>query len=199
MECHGHFRTASCIRCHTQADSIQAVQRTIVEQQQVPYCAVPGCGGKIKPDIVFFGEGLPSRFHQLLPRDTAEVDCCLILGTSLQVAPVSSIPNLCVKQQSSSSSRSSYSNCLPCSNGSGSDDDDDTVCKRALLNREWVGDQHLPGFGGRPRRNNNNNNKHPRADHDVFHAGDCDDSVQLLAKILGWHDELQARYDALRM
>ena len=50
------------------------------------------------------------RFHDLLPRDLAIADCCLVLGTSLQVAPVSHIPERV---------RSS--------------------CKRILLNRELVG------------------------------------------------------------
>lgn len=67
----------------------------------------------MKPDIVFFGEGLPDRYMRLLPRDLDEADLLLIMGTSLMVAPVSMIPDLV-----------------------------DDTCKRVLLNRERVGHFH---------------------------------------------------------
>jgi Sir2 family len=170
MECHGNFRSASCIRCQTQALDIAAVQRTIVQDQQVPRCHK--ChDGYVKPDIVFFGEGLPDRFHTLLQQDLPVADCCLILGTSLQVAPVSHIPTRVVHR--SMFSPHTRSAAAP-----------PVVCKRVLLNREWVGDDCLPGFGMNPSD-------------DVFHLGDCDDSIQILARLLGWHDELQQRYNAI--
>ena len=39
-------------------------------------------GGLVKPDIVFFGEKLPSRFFELLRADFARCDLLLVLGTS---------------------------------------------------------------------------------------------------------------------
>lgn len=46
-----------------------------------------------KPDITFFGEGLPQTFHDRLTKhDRNLVDLVLIIGTSLKVAPVSEIP-----------------------------------------------------------------------------------------------------------
>ena len=91
VECHGHFRTASCIDCGKAAPSLD-VQTTIVQSKEVPLCTT--CGGHVKPDIVFFGEQLPDRFYKLLQDDVAKADCMLILGTSLQVAPVSTIPQM---------------------------------------------------------------------------------------------------------
>jgi hypothetical protein len=44
--------------------------------------------------VVFFGESLPGRFHRLLKEDLPKADLLLIMGTSLQVAPVSLIPNM---------------------------------------------------------------------------------------------------------
>jgi hypothetical protein len=41
---------------------------------------------------VFFGESLPDRFHRLLQEDLPKADLLLVMGTSLQVAPVSLIP-----------------------------------------------------------------------------------------------------------
>jgi NAD-dependent SIR2 family protein deacetylase len=108
VECHGHFRSASCIVCHRPSDDCE---RTILETNDFPTCN--HCGGYVKPDIVFFGEGMPDRFSRLLPDDLEEADLLLIMGTSLMVAPVSMIPNMV-----------------------------DDACKRVLLNRERVGDLH---------------------------------------------------------
>jgi NAD-dependent SIR2 family protein deacetylase len=92
VECHGHFRTASGTQCGVTAADITTVQHTIVHHKRVPTCE--SCGdGYVKPDIVFFGEDLPSRFHHLLRNDLQQADACLILGTSLAVAPVSGIPD----------------------------------------------------------------------------------------------------------
>lgn len=82
VECHGHFRTASCIECSKSADG-DTVKHTIVELGETPKCQK--CNGNVKPDIVFFGESLPQRFHKLLRNDIREADLMLILGTSLQV------------------------------------------------------------------------------------------------------------------
>lgn len=56
----------------------------------VPTC--DACGGVVKPDVVFYGEELPPRFHALYKRDVAGVDAVLVLGTSLQVYPVAGLP-----------------------------------------------------------------------------------------------------------
>ncbi|KAL9124692.1 MAG: hypothetical protein Q9217_006002 [Psora testacea] len=48
--------------------------------------------GVMKPDITFFGEGLPDSFHQrLINHDRDLVDLVLVMGTSLKVAPVSEV------------------------------------------------------------------------------------------------------------
>lgn len=149
VECHGHFRTTSCITCGKQAADLDAVKKQICDTATPPYCVYCEETKKkkelVKPDIVFFGEDLPPRFHKLLPYDVASADLCLVLGTSLQVAPVSQIPQW-VKS------------------------------KRILLNREQVG-----GIGRHTKR-------------DLFHGGDCDESIVMISHALGWHDELQERY-----
>ena len=63
----------------------------MVEQGEAPICIE--CGNLVKPAIVFFGEVMPSRFGQLIHSDVASCDLLVVLGTSLQVAPVASIPN----------------------------------------------------------------------------------------------------------
>jgi len=45
-------------------------------------------GGLVKPDIVFFGEDLPPRYHKLSKIDFPEADLLLVIGTSLQVGGI---------------------------------------------------------------------------------------------------------------
>ncbi|KAL6717818.1 NAD-dependent histone deacetylase sir2 [Lecanora helva] len=48
--------------------------------------------GVMKPDITFFGEDLPSDFHnRLMNHDRDLVDLVIVIGTSLKVAPVSEV------------------------------------------------------------------------------------------------------------
>ncbi|KAG7343400.1 silent information regulator protein Sir2 [Nitzschia inconspicua] len=91
VECHGHFRTAACIDCKKAADA-NHVKETIVKEGKTPICQ--HCDGNVKPDIVFFGESLPDRFHRLVQQDIPKADLLLVMGTSLQVAPVSLIPDM---------------------------------------------------------------------------------------------------------
>lgn len=49
--------------------------------------------GVLKPDIVFFGESLPRTVTDCLRSDVDKGDLLLVLGTSLQVAPVARIPH----------------------------------------------------------------------------------------------------------
>ena len=57
------------------------------------------CDGVIKPDVVFFGEGLPSKFFQAEAVDFEKFDMLIIMGTSLRVHPfaglISKVPNNC--------------------------------------------------------------------------------------------------------
>ncbi|KAL6926841.1 hypothetical protein ACO0SA_004949 [Hanseniaspora valbyensis] len=50
--------------------------------------------GVLKPDITFFGEGLPKKYNDNIDKDCKECDLLLCIGTSLKVQPVSNIVNL---------------------------------------------------------------------------------------------------------
>ena len=39
----------------------------------------------MKPDIVFFGEGLSDQFHKTISQDKDEVDLLIVIGSSLKV------------------------------------------------------------------------------------------------------------------
>mmetsp|Transcript_33352 Transcript_33352/g.49067 ORF Transcript_33352/g.49067 Transcript_33352/m.49067 type:complete len:176 (-) Transcript_33352:1578-2105(-) len=92
VECHGHFRSASCVRCRKPYD-IEKCKSYMLDQGVAPVCE--DCNeGIVKPDIVFFGEELPERFVSYVEKDCDKCDLLLVLGTSLQVYPVAGIPKL---------------------------------------------------------------------------------------------------------
>lgn len=47
----------------------------------------------MKPDIVFFGEGLPDSFHSAIDDDKNNCDLLIVIGSSLKVRPVARIPS----------------------------------------------------------------------------------------------------------
>ena len=92
IEAHGSFATAKCLHCNKKysADDI----RDRVDAGEIVRCKEKKCDGVsdalIKPDIVFFGEGLPAEFFTRM-FDLAECDLLLIMGTSLTVHPFASL------------------------------------------------------------------------------------------------------------
>eukprot|EP01102_Stenamoeba_stenopodia_P020249 TRINITY_DN7822_c0_g1_i1.p1 TRINITY_DN7822_c0_g1~~TRINITY_DN7822_c0_g1_i1.p1 ORF type:complete len:348 (-),score=116.46 TRINITY_DN7822_c0_g1_i1:56-1099(-) len=112
VEAHGSFGTSHCIKCEEEY-TLEFV-RDAVFKDEIPTCSK--CGGLVKPDIVFFGEGLPSRFFDLQKEDFAKCDLLIVIGTSLAVYPFASL----VSKASRSTSR-------------------------VLINREDVGDFNWSG------------------------------------------------------
>ena len=47
----------------------------------------------MKPDIVFFGEGLSDEFHSKIAADKDDCDLLIVIGSSLKVRPVARIPS----------------------------------------------------------------------------------------------------------
>ncbi|XP_044744489.1 NAD-dependent protein deacetylase sirtuin-2-like isoform X1 [Coccinella septempunctata] len=87
VEAHGTFHTGHCLKC--QKEYPQEWMKEIIFRDEVPQCEV--CSGVVKPDIVFFGENLPSRFHKMLFSDFPKCDLLIILGSSLAVQPFASL------------------------------------------------------------------------------------------------------------
>lgn len=52
-------------------------------------------GSQLRPHIVWFGENLNPKFIQMAEEAAHECDICIIVGTSMQVAPANQIPSLC--------------------------------------------------------------------------------------------------------
>ncbi len=86
---HGNFYTGHCAQCNCSID-IEKINEG-VKKGEVYYC--PSCKGPCKPNVVFYGEGLPVKFFESL-QQLPEVDLIIIMGTSLKVNPFAMIPYL---------------------------------------------------------------------------------------------------------
>ncbi|KAJ3061412.1 NAD-dependent protein deacetylase sirtuin-2 [Podochytrium sp. JEL0797] len=65
--------------------------RDLVFSDRIPECSY--CQGFVKPNITFFGESLPNRFHALYPNDLMNADALIVIGTSLKVHPFAGLVN----------------------------------------------------------------------------------------------------------
>lgn len=65
IEAHGSFATAHCLECGVET-STEYVLASGVRKGETVRCAEDDCDGLVKPDIVFFGEGLPDKFFKHL-------------------------------------------------------------------------------------------------------------------------------------
>ena len=91
VEAHGSFATQRCIDCKLEFPDDK--MKDHVFKGKVPKCEVKNCGGLVKPDIVFFGEGLPREFSEQSFK-MAMADLVLVIGTSLSVYPFASLPDM---------------------------------------------------------------------------------------------------------
>ncbi len=90
VEVHGSIETSSCRGCAT-AYGIEEVDR-LFGGDGVARCAA--CAGRVKPDVVLFGELLPEA-AMARAQDLAErADLMVCIGSSLVVHPVAGLPAL---------------------------------------------------------------------------------------------------------
>jgi NAD-dependent deacetylase len=52
------------------------------------------CGGLVKPDFIFFGEGIPPRAYEKSLEAAEKADVFLVIGTTGEIMPASQIPFL---------------------------------------------------------------------------------------------------------
>jgi NAD-dependent deacetylase sirtuin 2 len=166
VEAHGSFFTAHCTNseCHKEYHHLDI--KDAIMRGSVPRCEA--CGWLVKPDITFFGEALPQRFSQLVQHDFPQCDLLIVIGTSLQVRPFNELIEW-----------------VP------------TTTPRLLINREEVGKKNFisttkpidprvsSGGSGGFRFGECDNHR------DAQFLGDCESGILLLAKLLGWQEELE--------
>ena len=88
LEVHGSIRRAVCLSCGA-AEPLAAVLAQL-ESAPAPLC--PSCGSVLKPDVVFFGELLPSGVLERATALARRARLLLVVGSSLEVYPVAALP-----------------------------------------------------------------------------------------------------------
>ena len=83
LELHGSVHRNYCQKCHELYDA-----RYILESEGIPTCH---CGGKIKPDVVLYEEGLDNYTMQKALNYISNADVLIIGGTSLAVYPAAGL------------------------------------------------------------------------------------------------------------
>jgi len=84
-EFHGSSRELVCIDCGKR----HAVHEIDLDTLPVS-CVV--CGGLVKPDFIFFGEGIPPGAYQKSVEAAQKADVFLVIGTTGEIMPASQIP-----------------------------------------------------------------------------------------------------------
>jgi NAD-dependent deacetylase len=91
IELHGNGRMVRCLDCG--ATEPRADVQARLDRELPPRCRA--CGGMhVKPDVVFFGEALPSGAMMEAFRMARECDLMLVVGSSLQVYPAADVPEV---------------------------------------------------------------------------------------------------------
>lgn len=94
-EIHGTLRQARCHDC-AQLYPITLLEKPTEDLASLPRCT---CGGLIRPGVVLFGEMLP---QDALNRAIEAMEMCdglLIVGSSLQVHPAASLPQIVLERK----------------------------------------------------------------------------------------------------
>jgi NAD-dependent deacetylase len=90
IEVHGSIETSSCTECGT-SWTLEEVD-ALFDSDGIATCT--RCTGKVKPDVVLFGELLPEGAMDEARRRATEADLMLCVGSSLEVYPVAGLPAL---------------------------------------------------------------------------------------------------------
>ncbi len=85
LELHGNIWRARCLRCSSVFEA-----RECPLEQNPPLCLA--CGGPARPDVVLFGELLPSGVFERAEEAAYNADIFFVIGTSAVVYPAAGLP-----------------------------------------------------------------------------------------------------------
>lgn len=94
IEVHGSIDTSSCTACGSSfgIDQMEA----LFDHDGVASCSC--CMGKVKPDVVLFGEYLPEAAMAEATALCEEADLLVCIGSSLEVFPVAGLPSVALNR-----------------------------------------------------------------------------------------------------
>ena len=85
-EIHGTIHKNHCTKCNKEYSG-----EYVFKSDGIPRC---NCGGIIKPDVVLYGEMLPSDAYNNSIKAISNADMLIVAGTSLTVYPANTLVNL---------------------------------------------------------------------------------------------------------
>ncbi len=85
LEFHGHSRTLVCMDC------IRVYSAANISLKHLPP-RCEKCNGILKPEFIFFGEGIPEPANTLSFKAASEADVFIIVGSTGEIMPASMIP-----------------------------------------------------------------------------------------------------------
>jgi NAD-dependent deacetylase len=88
LELHGNLREARCTGCGARRSLADGLPLEAIEH---------ACGGRFRPDIVWFGEALPAAPWEAAVAAARRAEVLLIVGTSGQVQPAASLGRLAAR------------------------------------------------------------------------------------------------------
>ncbi len=88
VELHGNAGRAVCTQCGRKYPVGEAL--AALAEGRLPTC--PVCGGLLKPDVVYFGEPLPTEALQDAYFLAESSDLFMVVGSSLAVSPANHLP-----------------------------------------------------------------------------------------------------------
>jgi NAD-dependent protein deacetylase/lipoamidase len=91
LELHGNIWEVRCTKEGTIGENTESPLREIP-----PLC--PACGAMLRPNVVWFGEALPSETLEEAYAATASCEVMFVIGTSAYVQPAASLPLLAAER-----------------------------------------------------------------------------------------------------
>jgi NAD-dependent deacetylase len=88
FELHGSIFELKCTRCNV---SRETFLRRLDQPFDIAGLNHQGCGGMLRPGVVWFGESLPQRALLDAQRESRQADVIIVAGTSSQVEPAASL------------------------------------------------------------------------------------------------------------
>ncbi len=82
LELHGHLREARCTKCGATRSLHRGLPLEEIEH---------ACGGRFRPQVVWFGEALPADVWARAAAAAARAEVILVVGTSAQVYPAAAL------------------------------------------------------------------------------------------------------------
>ncbi len=92
IEIHGSIASCRCPQCGYVVALAHARELLAASPEGLPRCE--RCGAVLKPDVVLFGEMLPRAALERAVQLCSGADLLLCIGSSLEVHPVASLPQL---------------------------------------------------------------------------------------------------------